>query len=112
MFKNITALHDAIAVIQNFFHDGVHDILTGLNALANSIAKNGGAVLFAAAASAVAAAETNGGKGEDKFKAAQAAVIATLAAKGLPVVMNAINGAIKAAVAQHNANASSGDAAA
>jgi hypothetical protein len=104
MFKNIPALHDAIAVIQNFFHDGIADILSGLNALASSIAKNGGAVLIAAAAAAVAAAEAEGGTGSEKFKAAQAAVVATLTAKGIVVVMNAVNGAIEAAVAQHKAN--------
>lgn len=104
MFKNIPALHDAIAAIQHFFHDGVADILAGLNALANSIAKNGGAVLLTAAASAVAAAEAQGGTGEQKFKAAQSAVIATLTAQGVAVVTNAVNGAIEAAVAQHKAN--------
>ncbi|QEL14807.1 phage holin, LLH family [Limnoglobus roseus] len=104
MFKNIPALHDAVAVIERFFHNGVADVLTGLSALANSIAKNGGTVLLTAAASAVAAAEAQGGSGADKLKAAQATVIATLTAQGLPVVTNAINGAIEAAVAQHKAN--------
>lgn len=104
MFKNIPALHDAIAVIQNFFHAGIGDILAGLNALANSIAKNGGAVLLLAAANAVVAAEAQGGTGAEKLKAAQDSVIATLTAQGLPVVKNAINGAIEAAVAQHKAH--------
>lgn len=91
--------------VQNFFHKTVNSLEAGLLALAKSIADNGGDVLIAAALAAVTAAETTGGKGEDKFKAAQAAVIASLRAKGIPVVKNAVNGAIEAAVASMKSDA-------
>ena len=64
--------------VQNAFHRLVNSAQTGLEALARSIATNGGEVLVAAAAAAVAAAEAQGGSGEQKFRAAQAAVVAAL----------------------------------
>lgn len=97
-------LHDLLKSIQNFFHAGVHDIAVGVSFLAHSIEQNGGAVLMSAAAAGVAAAESTGGNGKDKFAAAQAAVISALETAGIPVVLNAVNGAIEAAVAQHRAN--------
>ena len=89
--------------VQNAWHRLVNSAESGLKALAQSIARNGGDILVAAAAAAVQAAETQGGTGDQKFKAAQAAVIAALIAKGIPVVKNAINGAVEAAVAELNA---------
>ncbi len=70
------------------------------SALFQSIAANGGQVLLDAAMSAVIAAEQAGGTGAQKMASAIAAVEAKLAAEGLPVVENAIRGAIEAAVAQ------------
>lgn len=70
-----------------------------LSAMGKSIAANGGPVLVQAAEDAVLAAETTGGDASAKLAAAQAAVIADLQKNGIPVVMNAVNGAIEAAVA-------------
>ena len=89
--------------VQNAFHRLVDSAQTGLEALARSIARNGGEVLTAAAAAAVAAAEAQGGSGAAKFQAARAAVVAVLTAKGIPLVENAVQGAILAAVADLNA---------
>lgn len=71
-----------------------------LTALAQSIAENGGRILIAAAKEAVESAENTQGTGEDKRKAAIAAIIHVLESQGIPIAMNAINGAIEAAVAQ------------
>lgn len=90
--------------LQNRFHDLIHSLhdsaLGFFDAVAQAIEMNGGKVLRDAAMAAVAAAETTGGSGEDKAKAAFASVVAVLEAEGLPVVINAIKGAIEAAVAQ------------
>ena len=89
---------------QNGFHDLINSIKGGLlgfvSALAENIEKNGGKVLRDAALDAVAAAENAGGSGSDKFSAALESVISTLEAQGIPVVLNAVRGAIEAAVAQ------------
>ena len=69
--------------VQNFWHRAVNSAQTGLEALARSIA-------------------AKGGSGAAKFQAARAAVVAVLTAKGIPVVENAVQGAILAAVANLN----------
>lgn len=83
-------------------------VLAFASELASSIATNGGAVLMAAALAEVKAAEEAAAAGlaagtktagVDKFKAAQAGVIKQLQDQGIPVVINAVNGAIEAAVA-------------
>lgn len=78
---------------------GGHAILAGFNALLTSIEQNGGPILITAAENAVLAAETAGGTGSEKLAAAQAAVVAELTTAGIKVAMNAVNGAIEAAVA-------------
>jgi hypothetical protein len=80
------------------------DVLAAVEAFANAIVAGGGSVLIQAAADAVATAETTGGTGSVKLAAAQAAVISDLTSKGIPVVQNAVNAAIEAAVAQMKAN--------
>jgi len=90
--------------LQNSWHSLVDSIRDGLlgfvSALAENIEKNGGQVLRDAALAAVKAAEANGGSGSDKFNAALESVISTLEQQGIPVVINAVRGAIEAAVAQ------------
>lgn len=76
-----------------------------VSALGKTIAENGGPVLAQAALDAVMAAEQAGGGAAEKLAAAQAAVVSDLTSKGIPVVMNAVNGAIEAAVAQMKASA-------
>lgn len=76
-----------------------HVIMTFVSPLAMSIAKNGGPVLVQAATNAVAAAEQPGLTSDQKKAAAVAAVVSTLKTQGIPVVMNAVNGAIESAVA-------------
>ena len=88
------------------FFAGVGRILSNFfGALAQSVASNGGKVLIDAATAAVAAAEATGGDASAKLAAAQGAIVATLRAEGIPVVMNAVNGAIEAALANLKAQA-------
>ena len=75
------------------------DIIDALAPLAGQIAKAGGNVLLEAAMLAVTTAEAAGGTGEEKFVAAKKIAVKTLQQKGIPIIMNAINGAIEAAVA-------------
>lgn len=86
------AFHDFINSLEAFFLSFVHPLLL-------SIKENGGKVLIDAAIAAVAAAETSGGDGNAKMAAAEASVVETLTKEGIPVVKNAIRGAIEAAVA-------------
>jgi hypothetical protein len=76
------------------------DVLEALAPLGRQIAKAGGKALIDAALAAVLAAETAGGSGDEKFDAAHKAVVKTLQAQGLPIITNAINGAIEIAVAK------------
>lgn len=98
----------SIKDLQNKWHDLTHLVMGGgltfLMALEQQIEASGGKVLQDAAANAVAAAEAAGGSGEDKFKAAFEAVVATLTAEGIPVIVNAVKGAIEAAVANMKAS--------
>ena len=88
--------------IVDFFKGVLREITAFLNPLAREIARNGGKLLLEAAAAAVLAAEVQGGSGEDKFKAAKATVISRLEAESIPIVLNAVHGAIEAAVARIN----------
>lgn len=74
-----------------------------LEPLAKVIAKNGGPVLLEIVQSAVLAAEHAGGSGSDKLGIAKDIIEKELKSKGLPIVWNAINGAIEAAVASMKA---------
>lgn len=88
--------------------DGIHELIQSIfgaaldfvSALAASIEKNGGSLLQKAALAAVKAAEDAGGSGSDKFDAAFDQVVEVLKNEGIPIVINAINGAIEAAVAE------------
>lgn len=75
------------------------EIANFVSGLARTIAVNGGPILVEAAQAAVLAAESSGKTGSEKRADAIAAVIAILESKGIPIVLNAINGAIEAAVA-------------
>lgn len=90
--------------LKNLFHSGVHNLAAALGSLAHSIEINGGDFLITAAMDAVVAAETKGGTGKEKLQAAQDAVVADLTSKGIAIAMNAVNGAIESAVAQHKEN--------
>ena len=93
---------------QNRFHDFVHSLTGGaldfFEALSADIENSGGKILRDAAMAAVVAAEQVGGSGEDKAKAALASVIGILETEGIPVAINTIEGAIKAAVAKMRAS--------
>ncbi len=97
-------LNDAWETFLEFLAKIGGAILSFVSPLAHAIAVNGGIVLAQAAEEAVLAAETAGGDSSTKLAAARAAVISTLESKGIPVVLNAINGAIEAAVAKLKAN--------
>lgn len=71
--------------------------------LVEAIERNGGDILISAAITAVEAAESAGGSGQDKLDAARKAVENSLRDKGIPVVVNAVNGAIEMAVAKMKA---------
>lgn len=70
------------------------------HSLATSIEAGGGAVLKEAAVLAVTAAEAAGGSGSEKFAAAITAVKNELSSKGIPLIENAVQGAVLAAVAK------------
>lgn len=88
--------------IKSFFKGILGEIAEFLSPLAREIAASGGKLLLQAAAEAVLAAEHQGGSGADKFKAARTSVIATLEKNGIPIVLNAVHGAIEGAVAKLN----------
>jgi hypothetical protein len=90
--------------VKSLFTEAESEAMVFLDALAASIEANGGAVLRAAAVNAVAAAEAVGGSATVKLAAATTSIIATLTSQGIPVVENAVNGAIEAAVAALPAN--------
>lgn len=99
-FKN-----NVLGGIKRWFQGFLGKVLDFLNPLAETIVKNGGPVLLAIVQEAVFAAESTGGSGKDKLKAAQDKIESELKAKAMPVVWNAINGAIEAAVAKLKSNA-------
>ncbi len=100
IMKKLDALWDAVT---EWFENIGEDILDFVAPLAKEIAKNGGKLLLEVAREAVLLAEATGGSGRDKFEAAQAHIKTALEARGIPVVLNAVNGAIEAAVARlHN----------
>lgn len=88
--------------IKTFLKGLISDITGFLTPLAKQIAKSGGQLLLQAALDAVMAAEKQGGSGSAKFKAARASVVASLQTNGVPLIENAIQGAILAAVAKLN----------
>lgn len=88
--------------IRDFFKGVLREIAAFLNPLALEIARSGGKLLIEAAAAAVLAAEQSGGTGEEKLKLARDIVIDKLRMAGIPIVLNAIHGAIEAAVAEYN----------
>lgn len=99
---------DFMAKVEAFFADlftaAGKLAITFLSSLAKEMVASGGALLQDAAKSAVLAAETQGGSGKDKFNAAYDAVVGTLENAGVPVIVNAVQGAIIGAVAEMNAN--------
>lgn len=97
LFDALNKLWDGFV---EWLEDIGEDVLDALKPIARQIARSGGMALVTAAQAAVAAAESQGGSGEEKFKAAQKAVVASLEAQSIPIVINAINGAIEAAVAK------------
>lgn len=84
-----------MSILQRLFNRFIGFLLPA----ARILAKAGGDALIEAAKAAVAAAEAKGGTGEEKFIAAKKAVVKALQKQGLPIVMNAVNLAIEAAVA-------------
>lgn len=93
--------------LQNGWHFIVNDAekegVVFAHALIQSIQQNGGKVLQDAAIAGVAGAETVPGGAEAKLAAAFASVVAILTAEGIPVVKNAVHGAIEAALASQRA---------
>lgn len=84
-----------MSILQRLFNKFIGYLLPAARLLAQA----GGDALIDAAKSAVAAAEAKGGTGEEKFIAAKKAVVKSLQKQGIPLVYNAINLAIEAAVA-------------
>src|SRR4051812_46413286 len=92
-----------LKTLQNGWHfivnESEKEALVFYHAVISSAEANGGKLLRDAATAAVSAAEVTGGSGQDKFNAALASVVSTLSTAGIPIVKNAVNGAIEAAVA-------------
>lgn len=86
--------------VADWFEDIGEEIVGVLKPLARQIKKAGGPILLAAALEAVKAAEAAGGSGSSKREAAKDAIVATLKGQGIPIVMNAVYGAIEIAVAK------------
>jgi len=101
LFDALNSLWDNLV---EWLEDIGEDILNFTKPLAKQIAKNGGKLLLDTALAAVVAAEQAGGSGSDKFDVAKNLVISELEVKGLPIVLNAVHGAIEAAVAKLNEN--------
>ena len=94
--------------LEGLFTDAEKAVVAFADSLLSSIEKNGGSVLMSAATGAVAAAEARGGTSAEKLAAAQAAVAKVLDSQGVPLVNNAVNGAIEAAVAALPQSAATG----
>jgi hypothetical protein len=82
----------------------VSDIFSAFTSAGTQLLRDGGPVLITAATEAVIAAETTPGDSNAKFQAAEAAVLAELKDKGLPIVKNAVRLAIENAVANLKAS--------
>ena len=95
----VQKLSDLWDSLEEWFEKIGQDVVDFIKPLAKQIAENGGKLLLNAALEAVQAAEASGGSGRDKFDAAQIAVVKKLQDEGMPIVLNAINGAIESAVA-------------
>lgn len=88
------------SAIVSFFTKFGAALFTAFKPLLVSIAENGGKVLIEAAREAVKASEASGGNGDAKRAAAFAAIVRVLGEKGIPVVANAVYGAIEVVVAE------------
>lgn len=99
-----TIIAKAWADIKGYFSEAEHEAVLFAAALVDSIFASGGALLVSAATDAVNAAEAAGGSNTDKFAAAFNAVKTDLESKGIPLVINAVSGAIEAAVANLRAS--------
>jgi hypothetical protein len=93
-------LHKLGAIATNLFGESK----TFLQPLEDAIEKSGSVLLKTAAYEAVIAAEQNDGTGIQKLEATVAAVVTFLTTKGVAYELNAIYGAIIAAVQQMKAN--------
>lgn len=101
-----------MSVISDAFHTLVRevkliasDIFSAFFQAAIQSARGLGPVLLESATDAVMAAEQTPGDGKAKFAAAFAMVVKDLESKGVPVVVNAVNLAIEAAVANMKSSA-------
>lgn len=112
-FFSRTAETAARDISEMFIHLGEAQptVVSNLLHLAKAIEASGGTLLIQMAQHAAAAAEAVDGAPDKKFAAARDAVAAALTSRGIPVVWNAVNGAIEAAVAAINASAAATPAA-
>lgn len=88
-----------IHAVEAWFSSEEKVILNFLEGAAKQIVNAGGPILINAAIAAVTAAETAGGSGADKFKAAVTATENVIKTQGIPMVSNAIAIAVEGAVA-------------
>ena len=93
----------ALDFLHSLFHSAGKVVSELSLALAKVMAESGGEFLAQTALTAVAAAETSGGTGTEKFNAAKAVVVTALEGQGIPVVLNAIHAALEGAVAHMKA---------
>lgn len=89
-----------ITRLENLFGAAGTEAVVFAESFITLLIEGGGPVLIDAARAGVTAAESVGGTGEVKFNAAMASVLSTLEAESIPVIINAVRGAIEAAVAE------------
>lgn len=88
--------------IKAFFDEAENEVIEFIDSLTSSILRNGGKFLIDSARAAVQEVANNGSLDTDqKFITAFEKVKESLEKNGLPIVFNAINGAIEAAVAEN-----------
>lgn len=85
--------------ISGFFDDSEKEVVLFFEAIIANIAGASGKLFLDIVANAVKDAATITGPGDVKFSSARASIVDTLEKEGLPIVYNAINAAIEAAVA-------------
>lgn len=96
----MSIVKNIIQHIEAFFQDAPDAAWSGLKEFVAELEAGGGKVLEDAATKAVADAEATGKTGAEKAAMAFADVVAVLKNEGVPLIINAAEGAIRVAVAK------------
>lgn len=90
--------------IENIFEKGEDIAADAVKAFVKSLEAGGGPLLLQIALDAVSAVSTTNNTGSMKFGLARKEIIADLTARGLPILENAVQGAILVAVSKLKAD--------